>query len=117
MTPIPAIYENGVFKPTEPVSLPDGSEVTVTPSPPREAASGPPQDGDSESTETQTARTIEWLKNRTPEEIQRTRDEVMKASRPARPLPPGKTLDDMVKGKWPGDETDEQIREALERLS
>ncbi len=38
-------------------------------------------------------------------------------SRPAKPLPPGKTLEDMVVGKWPGDETDEQIRLALEELS
>jgi hypothetical protein len=29
-----AIYENGVFRPTEPVDLPEGSEVTVEPSPP-----------------------------------------------------------------------------------
>jgi predicted DNA-binding antitoxin AbrB/MazE fold protein len=115
VTPITAIYENGVFKPEEPVSLPEGSKVTVTPA--RESANGPPPDDDYESTETQIARTIEWLKNRTPEEIQRTRDELMRASRPARPLPPGKTLDDIVRGKWPGDETDEQIREALEHLS
>jgi predicted DNA-binding antitoxin AbrB/MazE fold protein len=26
-----AIYENGVFRPTEPVDLPEGSEVTVEP--------------------------------------------------------------------------------------
>ena len=34
-----------------------------------------------------------------------------------RPLPPGKTLEDMIAGKWPGNETDEQINTALEDLS
>ncbi len=29
MTAIHAIYENGVFRPTAPVDLPDGTEVTV----------------------------------------------------------------------------------------
>jgi hypothetical protein len=28
-----AIYENGIFRPTEPVDLPEGSEVTVEPCP------------------------------------------------------------------------------------
>jgi hypothetical protein len=31
MKTIHAIYENGVFRPTEPVDLPEGSEVTVEP--------------------------------------------------------------------------------------
>jgi predicted DNA-binding antitoxin AbrB/MazE fold protein len=30
---IHAIYEKGVFRPTEPVDLPEGSEVTVEPKP------------------------------------------------------------------------------------
>jgi predicted DNA-binding antitoxin AbrB/MazE fold protein len=33
MKAIHAIYENGVFRPTEPVDLPEGSEVTVEPKP------------------------------------------------------------------------------------
>ena len=32
-------------------------------------------------------------------------------------LPEGKTLEDVVVGMWPGDETDEEIFAALERLS
>ena len=55
--------------------------------------------------------------NRTPEEIQAARDRIWANSRPPRPLPEGKTLDDVVQGTWPGDETDEEIREMLERLS
>ncbi len=31
MKTIHAVYENGVFRPTEPVDLPEGSEVTVEP--------------------------------------------------------------------------------------
>jgi predicted DNA-binding antitoxin AbrB/MazE fold protein len=31
MKTIHAIFENGVFRPTEPVDLPEGSEVTVEP--------------------------------------------------------------------------------------
>jgi hypothetical protein len=33
MKTIHAIYENGVFRPTEPVDLPEGSEVTIEPKP------------------------------------------------------------------------------------
>lgn len=54
---------------------------------------------------------------RTPEQVQADREEVLAGSKKPRPLPPGKTLDDMVRGKWPGDETDEQIQAALEELS
>jgi predicted DNA-binding antitoxin AbrB/MazE fold protein len=31
MKTIHAIFENGIFRPTEPVDLPEGSEVTVEP--------------------------------------------------------------------------------------
>ncbi|MEO2089728.1 MAG: antitoxin family protein [Gemmataceae bacterium] len=104
MSTIQAIYQDGVFKPKEPVELPEGTEVTVEPAVP------PPP-------ETPLEREIRRLTSRTQDEIMAAREEVQKASRPARPLPPGKTLSDMVEGKWPGDETDEQVREALERLS
>ena len=57
-----------------------------------------------------------WL-NRTPEQIAAAREAVMRTVIPPRPLPPGKTLDDVVCGMWPGDETDEEIFAALERLS
>ena len=60
---------------------------------------------------------LAWLVNRTPEEIEQTRQRLYSQSRAPRPLPEGKTLSDVVEGQWPGDETDEQIRDALERLS
>jgi predicted DNA-binding antitoxin AbrB/MazE fold protein len=38
MKAIHAVYEKGVFRPTEPVDLPDGCEVTVEPLPSPERA-------------------------------------------------------------------------------
>ena len=55
--------------------------------------------------------------NRTPEERAAARAKLLQARRPARPLPPGKTLEDVVLGQWPGDESDEEVARALERLS
>lgn len=63
------------------------------------------------------AQEIERRKNRTPEEIAAIRAEVMAGVRKGRELPEGKTLSDLVVGKWPGDESDDQIRVALEELS
>jgi hypothetical protein len=76
----------------------------------------------SETTEVPSVRSaldesIDRLVNRTPEQKQADRAEAMKTVRKGRPLPEGKTLSDVVVGSWPGDETDEQILEALERLS
>lgn len=55
--------------------------------------------------------------NRSPEEIEAARERVLKSSPKPRDLPEGKTLEEVVSGKWPGDETDEQIFAALEKLS
>ena len=55
--------------------------------------------------------------NRTPEQKAIDRAEAMKYLRPGRPLPEGKTFDDVVRGRWPGDETDEEVNRALEELS
>ena len=57
------------------------------------------------------------LQTRTPEQIAEARERVLAHSRRAKPLPPGKTLEDMVFGKWPGEETDKEINTALEDLS
>jgi hypothetical protein len=60
---------------------------------------------------------IARLAARTPEEIARARSEARAALVPARPLPDGMTLLDAVGGKWPGDESDEEIAAALDRVS
>ena len=63
------------------------------------------------------ARAVAKVLNRTPEEREQARARLLQSSRPPRPLPEGQTLFDVVCGKWPGDETDEQVLEALRKLS
>jgi hypothetical protein len=63
------------------------------------------------------AEELNWLANLTDEDKARILAEVLAASPPARPLPEGKTLADVLEGQWPGDETDEEVNEALKRLS
>lgn len=57
------------------------------------------------------------LLSRTPEEIEQTRQRFFQEMETPRPLPEGKTLFDVICGKWPGDETDEEVFEALRKLS
>lgn len=75
------------------------------------------QDNDDDTNPNALAEAMAELLNRTPEEMERARAELFAASRPARPLPEGKTLGDVLLGQWPGDETDEQVFEALRKLS
>jgi hypothetical protein len=60
---------------------------------------------------------IARLNNRTPNEIAAARDRLLASSPEPLPIPEGKTLSDVIMGKWPGDETDEEVNLALERLS
>lgn len=106
MAIIRAIYENGVFRPTQPVSLPEGAEVVLE----FEEVVEP-------NILTQEIAWAESLKNRTDAELEEDRRRLFAMSPPPRPIPEGKTLSDMVEGTWPGDETDEQINEALKKLS
>ena len=56
--------------------------------------------------------------NRTPEQIFAAQCRALaQLPPPRRTPPPGKTLEDMVSGKWPGTETDEEIIAALKELS
>lgn len=71
------------------------------------------QDDDAESLEAAIAR----MKNRTPEEIVSARERILSATPPPRELPDGKNIFEVVMGKWPGDETDEEILSALDKLS
>jgi hypothetical protein len=57
------------------------------------------------------------MTHRTPEEILETRRRILASNPPPRELPEGKTLADVVVGKWPGDETDEEINALLDALS
>ena len=60
---------------------------------------------------------LEWLARRSSEEVRAARERILGASPPAREIPAGKTVLDMVEGKWPGTETDAEIQEALARIS
>jgi len=60
---------------------------------------------------------ITRMTHRTPEEIAAVRERLLAVTPPPRELPEGTTIFDAVLGKWPGDETDEQIVAALEKLS
>jgi hypothetical protein len=60
---------------------------------------------------------VKRLTSRTEEQILADRERILATARPGRPLPEGKTLEDVVAGTWPGDETDEEIHQMLEELS
>ena len=75
----------------------------------------PPEAGEERVDQLELA--IRRLQNRTEEEILETRARILAACPPPRPLPPGKTLNDVIEGTWPGDETDEEIYQMLEDLS
>jgi hypothetical protein len=55
--------------------------------------------------------------SRTTDEIAAARERLMQASPHPRELPDGMSLEDVLVGRWPGDESDEQIFEALQKLS
>ncbi len=53
---------------------------------------------------------------RTPEQIMAARAAIDAVSRPPRPLPPGMTLDDVARGIWPGNETDEEVQAMIDEM-
>lgn len=107
VTTIQAVYADGVLTPKVPLDLPEGSVVEFTPHVVQEQ----------EQFVERLERELEAMMNRTPEEIQAACDRIDAKSTPPRPLPPGMTFAEVVQGCWPGDESDEQVAEALERLS
>lgn len=62
-------------------------------------------------------RATERMKNRTPEDIEAAQRLAIEQYKPENLLPEGKTIFDVLCGKWPGEETDEEVALALERLS
>jgi hypothetical protein len=60
---------------------------------------------------------LDWLTRRRPEEVRAASDRILGAAPPPRDIPAGKNLVDVVEGKWPGTETDAEIRAALDRMS
>lgn len=70
-----------------------------------------------EAESTALSRAVYEMTHRTPEQIAEAQTRAMERYKPRHAVPPGKTLADMVSGKWLGNETDEQIIAALEDLS
>lgn len=62
-------------------------------------------------------RAMELYRRRTPEEIAKNREQILAASTPVLHPPTGKTITEMVVGKWPGKESDAEISTLLEQLS
>jgi hypothetical protein len=60
---------------------------------------------------------VERMTSRTPEQIAEAQARAARFIRPGRPLAPGQTIFDAVCGKWPGDESDQEVTEALRKLS
>ena len=63
------------------------------------------------------AKAVARIRNRSPEQMLADRERILGLTPPPRPIADGKTLFDVVERTWPGDETEAQIREILERLS
>jgi hypothetical protein len=63
------------------------------------------------------AEAISRITSRSPEKIAAARERILAMTPEPRPLPADKTIFDVVMGKWPGRETDEEIDTALEQLS
>lgn len=59
---------------------------------------------------------LAWLAGR-PAEADEARRRLFALTPAPADVPEGKTLSDVVEGHWPGTETDQQVRDALERLS
>jgi hypothetical protein len=60
------------------------------------------------------------MNSRTPEQVQSDREAILAASRKPQELPPGKTIEDVLKefrAQFPPTETDEEVEDALEGMS
>lgn len=60
---------------------------------------------------------INAMKRRTPEQIAEARARVLAGSPEPRPLPPGKTLEEVIVGQLADDRSEAEVLAALEELS
>lgn len=60
---------------------------------------------------------VEWLTQRSAAEVLAARERILGSSPPPRDVPADKSILDVVEGKWPGAESDAEIRDALARIS
>jgi hypothetical protein len=73
--------------------------------------------GEEDSDREALSRAVLGMTRRTRGEIAQAQQGAEALIQPGRPLPPGKTVLDVVAGQWPGQETDAQVTQALKRLS
>ncbi len=82
-----------------------------------EAAQADENNGNDDNDTDALAQAVVRMTNRTPEQIAEAQARAAAIIEPGRLLPPGTTIFDAVAGKWPGEEMDEEVTEALNRLS
>jgi hypothetical protein len=63
------------------------------------------------------SRAIAQIRTRSPQEKEDISHRILAQARQPKALPQGKTLSDMVVGKWPGTETEPEIAQLLQELS
>ncbi len=63
------------------------------------------------------SRALAQMKTRTPTETAAVREKMFRLAKPPRHLPENESIIDVVFGKIPGDETDEEVFTALQKLS
>lgn len=99
-----AIYKGGAFFPlSPPQGIFEGDKVQIRL---LNIIRATPEEDDPGALQRAVAR----MTSRTPEEVEATRARLFAEMESPTPLPPGKTLEDVISGKWPGDETDEEVR-------
>lgn len=76
-----------------------------------------PRQNENPSEPTLLERAVQAMSHRTPEQIAEAQARAMRDYPPVRRVPDGKTLADVISGKWPGNETDAEIEAALRELS
>lgn len=73
--------------------------------------------GDDIETDDLLRKAVARMTERTPKQLAQAREHASQYILPGKPLPLGVSLIDVVSGSWPGDESDERVAEALEKLS
>ena len=63
------------------------------------------------------AEAVARMTSRTPGQLSEAQSRAAEFIRPGKALTPGQTIFDAVGGKWPGDENDQEVTEALRKLS
>ena len=118
-----ATLENGQIKLLEVFPLPEKLKVYVV-IPNFEAPASAPtpllvtrQDQAEPEDPDALARAVAAMTHRTPEEIAAAQARAQQEFQPEHLLPSGASVIEAVFGKWPGTETDEEVYQALEKLS